>query len=270
MERSQELKSLKRGLRTLILLTNYRTLTISEAARRLGLPRTTAERIMVTLEAENFIARVQNSKRYALAPRVLAVAAGFSAEDRLIHAATPLLFEKTRQIHWPLALATALGEQMSVRITTDAATSLGVHKRHVGSEIAMAQASGGIVHLAFLDPEEREAKIQLLAEAEAPMQPLARDRVRLDALIDRARRDGYSIEPASGPERALSVPVLEGDRIRAVLVMMYMPRGIPRDTLVTRFVPELRGLAEEIEQRAFGPAPGEGSDPRVGSDDESE
>jgi DNA-binding IclR family transcriptional regulator len=253
MERNQELKSLKRGLRALILLTNYRTLTISEAARRLGLARTTAERIMVTLESENFIARVKDSKRYALAPRVLALAAGYSVEDRLIYAATPLLFEKTRQIHWPLALATAVGEQMSVRITTDSATSLGVHKRHVGSEIAMAQASGGIVHLAFLDPAEREAKIQLLAKAEAPTQPLARDRLRLEALIDWARRDGYSIEPASGPERALSVPVLEGDRIHAVLVMMYMPRAIPRDTLVKRFVPELQALAKEIENHAFGP-----------------
>ena len=254
MDRSQELKSLKRGLRALILLTNHRTLTISEAARRLGLPRTTAERIMVTLESEHFIARVQGSKRYALAPRVMAVAAGYSAEDRLIHAATPLLFEKTREIHWPLALATALGEQMSVRITTDVATSLGVHKRHVGTEIAMAQASGGIVHLAYLDPEEREATIQLLAESESPPQPVARDRRRLDILIERARQDGFSTEPAAGPERALSVPVLEQGRIQAVLVMMYMPRGIPRDTLLGRFVPELQGLAREIELRAFGPA----------------
>ena len=51
----------------------------------------------------------------------------------------------------------------------------------------MAQASGGIVHLAYLDPEEREAQIQLLAAADSPTQPMARDRSRLDSLIERAQ-----------------------------------------------------------------------------------
>jgi DNA-binding IclR family transcriptional regulator len=245
MEKSQELKSLKRGLRALILLTNHRSLTISEAARRLDLPRTTAE-------SENFIARLADSKRYSLAPRVLAVAAGFSAEDQLIHCATPLMFAKTKAIGWPLALATGLGEHMCVRLTTDSATSLGLHKRHVGTEIPMALASGGIVHLAFLEGAEREAQIRLLAEAVSPIQPLARDRERLDGLIEAARRVGYAVDPITGPERALSVPILQDGRVRAILVMMYIARAISRDRLIEHFVPEVKALAKEIETQAFG------------------
>ena len=253
MGREPELKSLKRGLRALILLAAKRSLTISEAARELDLPRTTAERIMVTLEREGFIARLPDSKRYALAPRILSVAAGFVEEDRLIDVATPLLFETTREIGWPLALATAVGERMSVRVTTDAATSLGLHKRHVGSEIAMADASSGVVHLACLSEPEREAQIALLAAAK-PVQPLAHDRQRLDALIAEVRRDGFGVDPASGPERALSVPVFEGRRIRAVLVMMHMVRGVSREILIERYAPQLKALAAEIEARAFGAA----------------
>ena len=252
MDKDQELKSLKRGLKLLILLTNYRTLTISEGARLLDLPRTTAERIMVTLESEAFIARLPDSKRYALAPRILALSEGFSAEDRLVEFGGPLLFAKTREIGWPLALATPLGERMSVRVTTDGATSLGLHKRHIGSEIAMAEASSGVVHLAFLEPAEREAQIRLLAEATSPTQPVAQDRARLDDLIAAARRDGYSVDPVRGPERALSVPVREGGRVRAILVMMYMARAISRETLAERFIPQMKALAAELEARVFG------------------
>ncbi len=257
MKPDQELKSLKRGLRVLMMLGGHRTLTISEAARRLELPRTTTERIMVTLERERFIERAPDSKRYALAARVLALAAGYSAEDRLVQAATPRLFETTREIGWALAIAVDAGEKMTVRVTSDPATALGLHKRHVGSEIAMAGSSSGIVNLAFLEDAEREAKIDLLARSDDPRQSLARDRKALEAYLAAARREGFSIGPDLGPERALSVPLRDQGRIRAVLLMMYLARGVPADLLISRYVPKLTSLAAEIEAAAFGPLAGQ-------------
>jgi DNA-binding IclR family transcriptional regulator len=252
MDSDQELKSLKRGLSVLLLLGAHRTLTISEVARRLDLPRTTAERIVVTLERERFVERAPGSKRYALAPRVIALAAGFSAEDRLVAAATPLLFETTRDIGWPLAIAVDAGEYMSVRLTTDPATALGLHKRHVGSEIAMAGSSSGVVQLAFMNEVEREEKIGILARSEDPFQVLARNREGLESYLKETRRLGFSIGPDLGAERALSVPVFENGRVRAILVMMYIARGVPHALLVSRFVPKLQALARSIEAAAFG------------------
>jgi IclR family mhp operon transcriptional activator len=256
MDSDQELKSLKRGLGVLMMLGAHRTMSISEVARRLDLPRTTAERVMVTLERERFIARTAGSKRYALAARVMTLAAGYSAEDRLIEVATPLLFQTTREIGWPLAIAVDVGERMSVRVTSDPATSLGLHKRHVGSEIAMAGSSSGIVHLAFLEEAEREVKIALLQHSDDPAQALARDRKALDSYLRDARRDGFSIGPDLGSERAASVPVFENGRARAILLMMYMARGLSTSVLASRFVPQLNGLAREIEIQAFGARPG--------------
>lgn len=251
MHADQELKSLKRGLSALIMLTRQRWMTVSEAARSLGLPRSTAERIMLTLESERFIVRDRDSKRFTLAPRMAALAGAFSAEDQLVHVAGPMLFEKTREIGWPLAIAMPQGEQMSVRLTTDPATSLGLHKRHVGSEIAIAASSSGIVHLAFLEEAEREALIAMLASSADPGQALARDRRVLDSHLLAARREGYSVGHDLGKERAASVPLFENGRIRGVLLMMYIARGVSGDTLVSRFIPELKALAARIEQAAF-------------------
>jgi len=252
VERDQELKSLKRGLQALIMLTRNRPMTVSEAARKMGLPRTTAERILVTLETEGFVARDPASKRFGLAARVLALAGGFSAEDRLTQVASPKLFAKTREIGWPLALAVPLGDQMSVRVTTDPATTLWLYKRHVGSEIGIAGSSGGIVHLAFLEDAQREEMIELLRQSDDPIQALARDRPRLDAYLAEARRDGFSIGPDLGPERAVSVPLRDATGIKAVLVMMFIARGVSMAQITGRFVPELKALAAQIEAEAFG------------------
>jgi IclR family mhp operon transcriptional activator len=252
MDPDQELKSLKRGLGVLMMLGSHRTMSIAEVARQMDLPRTTAERIMVTLERERFIARAAGSKRYALAARVLTLSAGFSAEDRLIEVATPLLFQITREIGWPLAIAVDVGERMSVRVTSDPATALGLHKRYVGSEIAMAGSSSGIVHLAFLEEAEREIKIALLQRSNDPAQALAKDRKALESYLADARRDGFSIGPDLGSERAASVPVFENGRVRAILLMMYMARGLSRSVLASQFVPKLKSLARDIEVQTFG------------------
>lgn len=253
MKQDQELKSLKRGLRALIVLSRRRTITIAEAAVELGLPRTTAERILLTLESERFIHRDPQSKRYALAPRVLALARGFSDEDRLVQAATPILFRKTQEIGWPLAIAVAAGEQMTVRLTTDSATSLGLHKRHVGSEIAMAGSSSGLLHLAYLEGAEREAMLDLLAASDDQAQGLAKNRPLLESYLNDARRDGYAISPDLGAERALSVPVFNAERrVIAVLVLMYIARGVKQDTLLSRYLPEMNRLGDAIRLAAFG------------------
>jgi IclR family mhp operon transcriptional activator len=253
MKQAPELKSLKRGLRALIMLTQHRSITISGAARQLRLPRSSAERIILTLETEGFLTRDPTSKRFSLAPRVQALGGAFSAEDRMVRVATPLLFEKTKEIGWPLVIAVAQGERMSVRVTTDPATSLWLHKRHVGSEIAIAAVSGGIIHLAFSEPAEREAAIQMLARSADPAQALARDRKALDALIDAAIRDGHSIGTNEGAERALSVPLREHGRLRGVLVLIYMARAIDTSTLIERFAPEIKALAAAIEKLVFDP-----------------
>ena len=250
MEKDQELKSLKRGLRVLIMLSQHRSMTISEAAKKLGLARTTAERVMLTLEAEGFIERFAGGKQYSLTQRVLALSGAFSREDRLVHAAAPLLFEKTRHIGWPLAIAVPFGERMSVRVTTDPATALWLHKRHVGSDIAMAAGSAGIVYLAFLEEAQREELIKMLQQSDDPHQAWVRDRAVLDDYLQAARRDGYSEGREMGAERSVSVPIFDEGRLRAVLVMMYIARAVTKPELRTRFVPDLIALSREIERQA--------------------
>ena len=77
MDSDQELKSLKRGLKAMTLINTAGSITISELSRALDLPRTTAERVLMTLLSEGYVARDPQTKRYFLTTRVRGLSHGF-------------------------------------------------------------------------------------------------------------------------------------------------------------------------------------------------
>ena len=251
MDSDQELKSLKRGLKAVTLINLRGSLTISELSKALDVPRTTAERVLGTLLAEGFVDRDPQTKRYFLTARVRALSHGFGDESWIAHVAAPILFETTRAIGWPLCIATPVGEYMSLRITSDPATSLSLHRRHIGSEIAMSVASSGIVHLAFLEPEQRRIRLELLAASTDPMQIYTRDPQRVEFAIQQAQVDGYSFGLDHGRERSVALPIFAHGHITAVLLMVFMAAGLSNEKVAAEFVPRLKGMAREIERLAF-------------------
>ncbi len=251
MDSDQELKSLKRGLKAMALINLQGSITISELSRSQELPRTTAERVLMTLLAEGFVARDPETKRYFLTSRVRALSGGFSDESWIAHVATPLLFETTRSIGWPLCIATPTGEYMSLRVTTDPSTSLRLHRRHIGSEIAMAVSSSGITHLAFVDAEQRRIMLDILGASNDPAQAPARDISRISHAIAEAQAHGYSFGLDHGRERSVSVPIMAHGQVRAVLLMVFMAAGLTHERVVRDFVPRLKAMAAEIERLAF-------------------
>lgn len=255
MDADQELKSLKRGLKAMMLINAQGSLAISELSRGLGLPRTTAERVLMTLLAEGFVDRDPQTKRFFLTDRVRALSGGYSDESWIAHVAAPMLFETTREIGWPLLIATPAGEYMRTRLTTDPATSLSLHRRHIGSEIAMAVSSSGIVHLAFLDEEQRGILLRILRESDDPAQEPAREENRLRYALSQARELGYSFGLDLGRERSVSVPIMENGRVKAVLLMAFMARGLTHEQVVEQFVPRLKAMAADIERLAFHTEP---------------
>jgi IclR family mhp operon transcriptional activator len=250
MRQDQELTSLKRGLRILTLLNVEGDLSIADIARSLAVPRTTAERVVMTLLGEGYLVRNTDTKAFQLAPKVCALSAGFSDESWITHAATPLLFQLTGRIGWPLAIATPRGERMIVRVTTDPATSLQLRRRHIGTEIAMMQASSAFVLLAYLPDQERESLLDALRRSPDPAQQLATDERAVRRRIAEARRLGCAFAPVEHSEGSLSVPIFLEGRVHAVLLMIYFRQALSRRTLLQEFYPRLRQLADEISRRA--------------------
>lgn len=245
MDERQELRSLKRGLKALALLNQLEVISISELARKLALPRTTAERILLTLASEGYVHRIEDDKRYRLSLKVCALARGFSDESWVTHVASPLLFEFTKLAGWPVAIATPSGINMSVRLTTDPATSLWLTRRRIGSEVPMLNSSSGLLYLAYSQAAERSELLQMMSQSGRTL--MLGENVDLDRSFDQVRRDGFSFSPhAAGKEDSISVPIIIDGQVRAVLLMMYMTRAMRRSEVLRKYLEPLRHLSASI------------------------
>lgn len=80
MDPRDELQSLRRGLDVLAAVNLKTAVTIADIARQFSLPRTTAQRILTTLQREGYIARHPATKRYTLTPQVRRLSDGLSSQ----------------------------------------------------------------------------------------------------------------------------------------------------------------------------------------------
>ena len=249
MREDQELRSLKRGLRVLTLLNQTDTIAITQLARQLGFPRTTTERILLTLVAEGYVQRVPDEKRYRLSAKVCSLAGGFSEDCWIVQVATPLLFKITEAIGWPLAIATASGDHTVLRSTTDPATSLWLNRRRVGAEIPLLNSSSGLVAYACAAEGERAIMRELCAASSDPYnRQRATDARMLAMLTDPVIANGFAFQPPPNnhPEQSIAFPIFVAGKYVASLMMIYMTQAMNSATVIARYAPHLRTLADKI------------------------
>ena len=253
MNTNQELRSLKRGLKVLSLLNQADPMSITELARHLGLPRTTAERILLTLVAEGYIERLPADKRYRLHAKVCSLADGFSEDCWIVQVASPLLFEITRKIGWPLAIATPALDQMVLRCTSDPATSLSLTRRRIGTRIPMLNSSAGLVAVTFT-PESDQAHLRasLRESNDHYNRTRAISERALDFLLQPVRENGFAFQPPpnNAPEQSIAFPIFIDGRYVASLLMVYIVRAMTPAMVINDYAPQLARLATQIGQAA--------------------
>ena len=248
MDIRRHLSSLKRGLRVLAMFNVHGALRISDVARELSLPRTTAQRIIETLVAEGFVERAPSSRFYRLTPAVNMLSGGFSDESWVSHVASPMLFAETKEIGWPLMIATPVGEDMMVRVSTDHASPLALDHFPIGFKTPIMHATSGHVVLAFAPPAYRTALLKLLRGSDNPKQALSHDHEKVEYLIAKIRRLGFAHNIyAAYPEASIGVPIFLDGAFAACLLMGYMKRVITPGEIERRLLPVLTALARRIE-----------------------
>lgn len=253
MKSDQELRSLKRGLKVLALLNQTENVSITELARHLGLPRTTAERILLTLVAEGYVQRVPDDKRYRLSAKVCSLSGGFSEDCWIVETATPLLFRVTQQIGWPLAIATPSGDRMILRATTDPATSLWLNRRRIGAETPILNSSSGLVAYAFSSAIQQSILASVLKGSSDPYnRERSAEQSGLDLFIEPVVKNGFAFQPPpnNNPEQSVAFPIFVDGQYAASLLMIYMTRAMSGATVVEKYVPHLKALAEQIGHAA--------------------
>jgi DNA-binding IclR family transcriptional regulator len=162
---------------------------VTDVAGRVGLPKSTAARMLASLEREGAVEQVPGETRYRLGPRIVVLAAGLRDTRGLVAIAHPTLVALAGELGEAAGLSVPDGRTVHYVDQVDSPNPVQV-RDWTGSRIPMHAVSSGQVFLAHLSAP---ALARFLAE---PLEPFtARTLTDAGALLERlrdVRRDGHA------------------------------------------------------------------------------
>jgi len=163
--------------------------TLTELAQRTGLPRSTVHRLVQSLEAELYIARVHDRAGYVLGPGLLKF--GMNAHRSLVAANHGRLVVIAREVNENVELAAFSGREV---IVVDQVASperlIGVSK--LGKSFSLHASAIGLALLAEL-PDARVEQL-LPADLRSFTRGTITNRVQLREELDRVRRSRVAVD----------------------------------------------------------------------------
>jgi len=248
MHERQEIKSLKKALRALTYMNQKGEASVSSVAVEIGVPRTTALRLLETLTSEGYVRKIPNSRYYRITDQVLQLASGFQGETVVVQMAAPRIAELGKEVGWPITLATPRGSEMIVRLTTNFDTTMVLERFMVGYGLPILHATTGLCFLAFCSEPERETALELARATDDPRDKLAHDPTRLEAILSRIRERGFCwIEYPEYREGNVAVPLTVQGRVVGGIVMRYIKNGMRSRKMQEYYVPLLKERSRDIQ-----------------------
>ena len=241
------IRALMRGLDTLHELNRHNGATVTDIAKAVKLPRTTAYRVLETLCVAGYALRDPSDDLYRLTLKVRALSDGYDDEAWVQDIAKPLITKLGKEVVWPLAISTLHGISMLVRETTDKDSPLALERYSAGVRVPIFGSSSGRVYLAFCSEEQRSTMLEVLARSERPEDKLVCDKMLVSRIIGDVRKNGWAIfDNTSLAELNLAVPVFAKGQVLAGLVMRFMRSAMTPDQAAEKYVPFLKRTADEI------------------------
>jgi len=257
------IRAVVRALRLLRLMNGRAVWTLHELHQTSALPKATLSRLLATLRLEGYVAAEATPGLYRLSGKVRELDGGYTEGSRLVEAGRPILLRVTRQIKWPLALATLDVDAMVVRFSSMPYSPLAVHTTTLGHRLGLVESALGRAFLAYCSDTERQALLDNLfggapqvddgadvaAEASAtsggPRAWVRRDWVEHD--LAQVRTAGCAVRQpnAERGSATLAVPVCVGGEAVAALSMTTFGRSMTA-AVVDRHRPILAETAQAI------------------------
>ena len=246
--RREAMGGLAKGLAVIRAFTREQpALSLSEVARRAGMPAATARRCLLTLEELGYVTR--SGRDFLLRPRVLELGAAY-LDSMNIEQLTKTHLEDLAQRTADSAALCVLDDTDVIYVARTSVRTLMRLEAHVGSRFPAHATSTGRVLLAGLGAESLQRYFGR-ARLEALTEHTVTDPARLRQLIQECRRNGYSVvedELAYGVI-ALAVPVLDQHgRVVAALNSSSHSRRMRRAQLLRERLAMLRQASAEISR----------------------
>lgn len=215
---------------------------VADMARRLGLPITTAHRLLVTLHDVGFAARDTTGAKYELGPRAHELVHGLFAHYGIRNASLPFLSRLTRRTGETATLDVRVG-WLTVRM----AGYEGWREIHAGTLIGrtrhLSDTSAGLAILASLDDDTIDRYIAW--EAGRRPAPVAEE---LRDAVSAAREAGFARKADNGDGYELSFPVGQAGGVLAAITLNGTGPLVAKDRPPAGELRQCRKVISELER----------------------
>lgn len=223
-------------------------MNLSEIAALTGITPATVRRCLHTLSVVGYIR--QSGRKFRLGPRVLLLAQGYSAANRIDQLVSRELKQLVDTFDDPSSVAVLDGAQVVYVATIARPSSLRPSAR-IGTRYPAHATALGKVLLAFSSPESRAAYLAR-PQLEAPTDRTISNPVALERALARIANEGYavSIDELDYGVASISVPILnaQGRAVAAINSSGYSGRQT-ETSLVAERLNTLHDCARAIAAR---------------------
>jgi len=229
-------QSLEKGLAVLRAFNaRNRTMNLAEVAEAAGINKSSAQRMIHTLEALGYVSKHPVTKRFQLTPHVMEIGYNYLAADTLVDVANPFLAELAQTTGETTNLTEPVRSDMLYVARFVGPKFIPIHLP-IGSRIPMYCTASGRAYLSALEDHE----VMALLEQSDIASHTQFTRTSLDDIlgeITEIRRKGYAIN---------SEELFLGDMAVAAVVRNSQGRPVASVHVVA---PTSRWTPEEAERR---------------------
>lgn len=210
--------SVDQAFDALRLLAGGQPVRVADAAREMGLPTSTAHRILATVADTGFARRDTTGTKYELGVRAHMLVHGLFRQFRIQREALPFLSRLARELGETATLDVRIG-WLAVRMAGIEGWNEIHAGRRIGQTTPLAEAAGGLTILAY---GEEASAYKSWARTRRPP-PASLD--GLDADLARIRKRGYARRPEPGANGAeIAFPIrASGRAVAAVCINGHGP-----------------------------------------------
>lgn len=241
--------SVDHALRLATVLQLEGTVTVAEAAQRLGVARSTAHRLLQMLVYRDF-ATQDDARVYHAGPVLQLAAHSRSRTSRLRTAALPHLRRLVDVLDETANLTVRTGATVRFIASVESSQVLRVGSRD-GMVFPAHRTSGGLLLLADLSDDELAEAFAEPPDADAPDPP---DLARLRTELARIRRQGFALNHGRSERGlvAVGVPVRDADGAALAGLAVSMPSVRYAKERLAPLVAALHRAAGGIEAELAG------------------